>query len=77
MQEKLLNVTFQNLDEIIPGCLILSKEASTDIFPSFQSFHFYISLIQYYTEAMQCPISPSLAGIKYSLFLYGCLHFRV
>lgn len=46
MEEKLLNITFQNLDKIVPGCVIFSKEASTDIFQSLQSFHFYFSLIQ-------------------------------
>lgn len=64
MKEKLLNITFQNLDKIVPGCAIFSKEASTDIFQSLQSFHFYFSLIEYYTEAIQCPTSPTLADIK-------------
>lgn len=77
MEEKLLNITFQNLDIRVPGCVMFSKEASTNIFQSHQCFNFYFGLTQHYTEAIQCPISPSLAGVKYSLFLYGCLHFRV
>lgn len=59
-----MEVKMQNLDKIVPGFAIFSKEASTDIFQSLQSFHFYFSLIQYYTEAIQCPTSPTLADIK-------------